>query len=121
MLPAWQVDNAPLTFVSVANVRSAVSLLSARENGRHESLLLQAMQWKLVEITLKIALIFPDFQISSKIKLTTARDCLSPRLWNFGTLMQAGQQSLLWACAITRIRGCEMDAMMKLTNRAQKK
>lgn len=62
MLPAWQVDNAPLTFVSVANVRSAVSLLSARENGRHESLLLQAMQWKLVEITLKIALIFPDFQ-----------------------------------------------------------
>ena len=47
---------------SVANVRHALSLLSVRENRtRDESLLLQATHWKLVEITLKIELIVPDF------------------------------------------------------------
>ena len=51
-----------LTSVSVANVRDTVSLLSVRENGRYKSLLLQTTHWKLVEITLKIELIVPDFQ-----------------------------------------------------------
>lgn len=49
------------TFVSVANVRDPVSLLSGRENGRYKWLLLQATQWKLVGIILKIEFIVPGF------------------------------------------------------------